>query len=176
MTSLPRFEGNLPGILEDLYLGPSPDYRDVLIAGVQRTRQRPAWAFPERWLPVDITNRLAFAPRLPYRHLAIVALLAILTAAAAISSRVNLVRRAPGSGRVQTSWAAMRAVRSSSSAALRASSADALSTLAPRRSATCSTLRAAFCDAAAWGPWCAGPRWGCDDCPESPLAIRTVYC
>ena len=65
--------------------------------------------------------------------------------------REACVRRAPGSGRVQTSCAAMRAVRSSSCADLRASSADACRPSRRACSATCSTLRAAFCDAACGG-------------------------
>ena len=81
MTSLPRFERNLPGILEDLYLGPSPDYRDDLLATARRTRQRPAWSFPERWIPVDIANRLAFAPRYPARLFAVALLVLALVAA-----------------------------------------------------------------------------------------------
>jgi len=85
MTSQPRFERNVPALLEDLYLGSAPSYRDDLLAAVGRTRQRPAWSFPERWLPVDITNRLALAPRLPYRQLAILAMLAILAAAAVLA-------------------------------------------------------------------------------------------
>src|SRR5262249_33466439 len=65
MTSQPRFERNVSALLEDLYLGPSPSYRDDLLAAARRTGQRPAWSFPERWLPVDIANRRAFAPRYP---------------------------------------------------------------------------------------------------------------
>ena len=94
MTSLPRFERNLPGILEDLYLGPTPSYRDDLLAAVGSTRQRPAWSFPERWLPVDITTRLAPSPRLPLRQLAIVALLALL-ATAALLAYVGTQHRVP---------------------------------------------------------------------------------
>ena len=32
MTTEARFERQLPAILEDLYLGPSPDYRDEVLA------------------------------------------------------------------------------------------------------------------------------------------------
>ena len=84
MTSLPRFERNLPGILEDLYVGPSPDYRDDLLAVARRTRQRPAWSFPERWIPMDTANRLAFAPRYPVRLLAVGLLILALVAAGLI--------------------------------------------------------------------------------------------
>ena len=91
----------------------------------------------------------------------------------------ELVRR-PGSGRVHTSWAAIRAVRSSSRADLRASSADAWSTFAPSRSATCSTFGRPSAPRPATpllpSREGGGRTAGCDDCPESSLAIRTVYC
>ena len=32
MTAESRFDRHLPAILEDLYLGPSPDYRDEVLA------------------------------------------------------------------------------------------------------------------------------------------------
>jgi Tol biopolymer transport system component len=82
MTSQPRLERSLPALLEDLYLGPSPDYRDEVMAAVGHTRQRPAWTFPERWLPMaDITTRLSFAPRLPLRALGLALLVLALIAA-----------------------------------------------------------------------------------------------
>ena len=94
MTSQPRFERNLPALLEDLYLGSTPSYRDDLLAATGRTRQRPAWSFPERWLPVDITTKIAPVARLPLRQLAIVALLAVL-AAAALLAYVGSQHRVP---------------------------------------------------------------------------------
>ena len=48
MTTRSTFEHDLPAILEDLYLGPTPNYRDEVLAAVRRTRQRPAWAFAGR--------------------------------------------------------------------------------------------------------------------------------
>lgn len=94
MTSQPRFERNLPALLEDLYLGSTPSYRDDLLAALGSTRQRPAWSFPERWLPVDITTKLGPVPRLPWRQLAIVALLALLATVALIAF-VGSPRRVP---------------------------------------------------------------------------------
>jgi Tol biopolymer transport system component len=82
MTTEARFERQLPAILEDLYLGPSPDYRDEVLAAATRTRQRPAWIFPGRWLPMDITTRTIPVVRLPLRQLAVIALLVALLAAA----------------------------------------------------------------------------------------------
>ena len=57
MTVDRRFERHLPEILEDLYLGPSPMYRDEVLAAAVRPRQRAAWTFPGRWLPMDVATR-----------------------------------------------------------------------------------------------------------------------
>ena len=86
MTTEARFERQLPAILEDLYLGPSPDYRDEVLAAATRTRQRPAWTFPGRWLPMVTSPRTpAIAPRLPWRrsgwHRLLIALLLAVVAA-----------------------------------------------------------------------------------------------
>lgn len=86
MTNELRFERHLPAILEDLYLGPSPDYRDEVLAAAVRTRQRPAWTFPERWFPMaDIADRSAFAPRVPWRSIGVALIIAALLAAAAVA-------------------------------------------------------------------------------------------
>jgi TolB protein len=82
MTVDRRFERHLPEILEDLYLGPSPMYRDEVLAAAVRPRQRAAWTFPGRWLPMDIATRVAPGTRLPLRQLGILALIAILVAVA----------------------------------------------------------------------------------------------
>ena len=82
MTVDRRFERHLPEILEDLYLGPSPMYRDEVLAAAVRPRQRPAWTFPGRWIPMDVATRVAPSTRLPLRQLGILALIAILVAVA----------------------------------------------------------------------------------------------
>ena len=85
MTTEPRFERQLPSFLEDLYLGPSPDYRDDVLAAATAKRQRPAWTFPGRWLPMaDIADRPAFAPRLPWRTIGVALVLIALLVAAAV--------------------------------------------------------------------------------------------
>ena len=57
MTTPERLERNLPSILGDLAMGPTPEYLDDVFARTGRMRQRPAWTFPERWLPMaDITT------------------------------------------------------------------------------------------------------------------------
>lgn len=85
MTTSDRFERDVPGLLEELYLGPMPPYRDDILRRTAATRQRPGWTFIERWLPVSaITGRLTSVSPAPWRALALVALLLIALVAAAI--------------------------------------------------------------------------------------------
>src|SRR4029077_17031004 len=91
MTTEARFERELPAILDDLYLGPTPEYRNDVLAAATARRQRPAWTFPGRWLPMaDIATRPTLVPRMPWRvdgvGLVIVALLAV-AAFAIVGSR-----------------------------------------------------------------------------------------
>ena len=81
MTGPQRLDRDLPLLLEDLYMGGTPDYRDDLVQRIERTRQRPVWMFPERWLPVDITTERAAVARVPWRAVGLVALLALIVAA-----------------------------------------------------------------------------------------------
>ena len=84
MTSPRRFEQDLPALLAEAYLAGIPDYRDDLFRQTARTRQRPAWSFLTRWIPMDIaTRRLPFAP-LPWRTIGVVALIIILALAAVL--------------------------------------------------------------------------------------------
>lgn len=81
MTTRP-FEQRLPELLEDLYMGPMPAYRDHVLQATRRTPQRPAWAFPSRWLPViDDARQAIAASRMPWRAIALSALIAGLTLA-----------------------------------------------------------------------------------------------
>ena len=77
-----RFEQELPSLLDDLYMGPMPTYRNDVIQQTARTRQRPAWTFIERWLPmVEIARQPLLAPRLPWRTIGLgFVLLALLVA------------------------------------------------------------------------------------------------
>lgn len=85
MTSPRRFEGDVPALLADLYLVGTPDYRDDLVQRIERTPQRPAWTFPERWLPVELVTARIPTNRLPVRQLAALAIIAILLAAALVA-------------------------------------------------------------------------------------------
>ncbi len=83
MTSPRRFEQDLPALLADLYLAGTPDYRDDLVQQIARVRQRPAWTFPERWLPMDTRDPGGpDPPGVPWRQLGVLALIALLLATA----------------------------------------------------------------------------------------------
>ena len=83
MTASDRLERTLPGILDDLSAGPSPDFLDDVFAQTARMRQRPGWTFPERWLPMaDIARTRAYAPAPPWRLIAVGLLLVALVVAA----------------------------------------------------------------------------------------------
>jgi dipeptidyl aminopeptidase/acylaminoacyl peptidase len=76
-----RFESDLPALLADLYLAGTPDYRDDLVQQTARVRQRPAWTFPERWLPVELVTSRVPTTRVPWRQIGVLALIALLLAA-----------------------------------------------------------------------------------------------
>jgi dipeptidyl aminopeptidase/acylaminoacyl peptidase len=78
MTTEHRFDQDLPDLLAQVAQAPAPDYRDLIVQQTARTRQRPAWTFPERWLPMStVTSRAVVAPRFPLRVVAVAAFLLI---------------------------------------------------------------------------------------------------
>jgi Tol biopolymer transport system component len=79
-----RFERDLPSLFEELGMGPPPDYRDAIVGRTAAMRQRPAWTFPERWIPMDITTQRATVAHLNWRLLALAALLLLAAVAFAI--------------------------------------------------------------------------------------------
>jgi hypothetical protein len=80
-----RIERQLPQILTDLGAGPSPDYTDTILARTAATRQRPGLVFPERWVPMSaLTQRMAAAPRISWRAVAVLALLILALVSAAL--------------------------------------------------------------------------------------------
>jgi Tol biopolymer transport system component len=86
MTTPERLERGLPSILTDLAMGPTPEYLDDVFSQTGRMRQRPAWTFPERWIPMaDITTRQAIAPRVPFRMIGVaLVIIALIVGAAAV--------------------------------------------------------------------------------------------
>lgn len=83
MTMGTRFERDLPDLLADLYPESAPSYRDDIVRRIATTRQRPAWTFPERWLPMGVITltRQTISP-VPWRTFGLLAALALLLAAA----------------------------------------------------------------------------------------------
>ena len=68
MSSSERYERRLPELLDELAAPRTPAYFDDILGQVGRTRQRPGWTFPERWLPMSaVSERLSAAPRVPLR-------------------------------------------------------------------------------------------------------------
>jgi TolB protein len=83
MTTQPRSDRHLPEILDGLYLGSTPAYRDDVLATATRSRQRPAWTFPGRWFPmVDIARQPAVVRRVPWRPIAVAVLILLMISAA----------------------------------------------------------------------------------------------
>lgn len=79
MTPIDRFERRLPDELHELAAERFPDYTDDLLARTARTRQRPAWSLPMRWLPMTIAlRRPLLAPPLRLLAVGLALLLALL--------------------------------------------------------------------------------------------------
>ena len=81
MTQFDRFERELPLALRDVAGPHSPDYLTDILGRTAHTRQRPAWASLERWLPMDLATARVPVTRVPWRPLAAVTLLGLLLAA-----------------------------------------------------------------------------------------------
>ena len=91
-----RFERVLPELFTELAVPRTPDYLEAAIDTASSRRQRPAWTFPERWLPMQITTQAAPVARMPWRQLAILAVLGLLVAiAAAVVAGAPQQRPAP---------------------------------------------------------------------------------
>ena len=82
MNRLDEFDLELSAALADLAVPAVPDYFDDVLAVTQRTTQRPAWTFPERWLPMTaLADRMRVVPLGMPRPAALLLLLALLIAA-----------------------------------------------------------------------------------------------
>jgi dipeptidyl aminopeptidase/acylaminoacyl peptidase len=79
------FDRALPSLFVELASASTPDYLEAAIERASSRPQRPAWTYPGRWLPVDITTEAVPAARLPWRQLGILALIGLLTAVAAVA-------------------------------------------------------------------------------------------
>lgn len=91
MNDVDRLDRWLPARLADLVGTDTADYLDDVLGTVATTRQRPAWSFPGRWLPMaEFVGRPSVALPVPWRPIAAVLVLAALlvaTAAVYVGSR-----------------------------------------------------------------------------------------
>ena len=92
MTSERRTDRELSVLLADLYVEPAPSYRFDVLAQTSRMRQRPRWTFLERWLPMALARRRAWAPAFPMRPVLVVAALILLVLALVV---LQAATRAP---------------------------------------------------------------------------------
>jgi hypothetical protein len=95
MTLDPGRDRDLAAAFARLEAGARPDYTDSLLAGIRHVRQRPAWVFREWWLPAALGPGRDRTPRLPWRLIVIVALIALALVVAAIESGAGRPRRLP---------------------------------------------------------------------------------
>ena len=82
MTTFERFEREIPSLMDELSPPQLPDYFDDMLRQTARTSQRPAWSALERWLPMGVIAQTQTDPRIPWRPILLVGLLALLAAAA----------------------------------------------------------------------------------------------
>ena len=64
----------------------SPGYLDEVLTRTTRTRQRPWWSSPERWLPVQSTARFAQVPRMAWLLVVLGLIVALGTAILVVGS------------------------------------------------------------------------------------------
>ena len=82
MTTFERFERDIPELMTELAPASVPDYFDDMLRQTASHRQRPAWSYPERWLPMGVLARTnSLRQPLPWRPIAVLALLLLLIAA-----------------------------------------------------------------------------------------------
>ena len=85
MTQRDDLDRLLSTWLDDPYTPPAPQYLGRVLERTRQTRQRPAWASLERWLPMaDKVLQPTVAPPLRAAWLLIVALLVVALAAGVV--------------------------------------------------------------------------------------------
>ena len=85
MTTFERFERSIPELMTELAPARVPDYVDDMLQQTAGVTQRPAWSYPERWLPVEITARPLSMRSFPWRPLLVLALVAGLIVAGVLA-------------------------------------------------------------------------------------------
>lgn len=106
MTTVDRFdplERRITDAIDEIAATRTPDYLTDVLRQTARTSQRPRWSFPERWMPVDTArSRPIFGRPVPLRTIAVLLVLALLTAAVSLyvigSSRLDPAFGPAGNG------------------------------------------------------------------------------
>jgi dipeptidyl aminopeptidase/acylaminoacyl peptidase len=83
--TMDRIDRILPPLFDELADPRIPDYLEAAIERASSSPQRPAWTFPGRWLPMQISTSAAPVARMPWRQIGVLALIGILIAIAAIA-------------------------------------------------------------------------------------------
>jgi Tol biopolymer transport system component len=78
-----RVDRVLPELFAELADARTPDYLEAAIEQASSRPQRPSWTFFGRWIPMLISTRVAVAPRMPWRTIVILAIVALTIAASA---------------------------------------------------------------------------------------------
>ncbi len=94
MTAFDRIEPRIPELMDEFAPAKVPDYFDDMLRQTARTRQRPAWLSIERWLPMGVIARTDTIRQVPWRPIAIAALL-VVAAALVVLSGAGSWRRLP---------------------------------------------------------------------------------
>jgi hypothetical protein len=81
MTAFDRIERRMPELMDELASAGIPDYFDDMLRQTTQARQRPAWGALERWLPMGVIARPLPLRPMPWRPIAILALIGLLAAA-----------------------------------------------------------------------------------------------
>ena len=84
MTAFDRLEPRIPELMDELAPAQVPDYFDDMLRQTARTRQRPAWSSLERWLPMGVIARTDTIRQVPWRPIAIAAVLVVAATAALV--------------------------------------------------------------------------------------------
>ena len=95
MTTFERFERAIPELMTELSPARVPDYFDDMLQQTAATRQRPAWTYLERWLPMGVLAQTVPVRPGAVASLTVLALLDLLIAAAIARLRRSLPPRLP---------------------------------------------------------------------------------
>ena len=178
MTGQADFDRRLEGWLENAAPPAVPDYLDELLDRTRSTRQRPAWASLERWIPMQLTmpRQVAALPRLAW--LLVLALLILALVAVAISTGRHPLPPPlgpAGNGLIATDVDAQLSVRGADGTAMRLLTPNTEVDLLPAWSADGTRIAFYSFPVREVGPTCgsAAPPPLCDspDQPDGSLVV-----